>query len=282
MKVFKKFFATLFVATMTVAMCFGLAACAGDGGKTDNDDGGTTGGGGSGETEIIAKNITLSDTAVSLELGGDKTFTYTVEPAEAEVKVEISDKTVVKYENNKLTAVTVGSATVKVYSEKDATVSAQCEVTVNPPEGYASVTGSGYRILRPDNWTKQNMSGFLTCWKNSAGDNLNLVRTGKSDAIWNISKEDYIAQLKSTYENMQGYTVKSITGELTDDTHLGGKRRIIVLDCTLNYMNLVEMKIHQAQIVLQNSSYTFALTYSYTGEFNQADLDLMISQFVVV
>lgn len=138
----KKLWLSLIAAIMAVAMCFGIAACSDNSGKDDKGDVGGTEqdkdnntdkdegkdkdeNQGGGTTEVVAESITLSETTVTLELEGEKELTYTVAPAGAKVKVEVSDETVVKYENNKLTAVTVGTATVKVYSEKDDKVSAQ-------------------------------------------------------------------------------------------------------------------------------------------------------------
>lgn len=73
---------------MAVAMCLGFAACVND--EKDKTEGGIINGGSENDndkdedenqqTEVVAKNITLSETAVTLALDEEKALTYTVSP----------------------------------------------------------------------------------------------------------------------------------------------------------------------------------------------------------
>ncbi|MDE7453257.1 MAG: hypothetical protein K2N22_02495 [Clostridia bacterium] len=259
----KKWLLALIAAVVAVAVCVGLSACAG------GNDGG-----------VVAKEITLSETSVTLELDGEKSLTYTVEPAEAEVKIEVSDETVVRYENDKLTAVTVGTATVKVYAEKNSSVYAECAVTVNAPEGFNSVSGASYKFICPESWTKKTMTGVVAYYFNSTtGSNLNLINSAKIDATWTITEEAYTSTLTSSYQQM-GYTVNSMQTKITDDTHLGKKRRVITVDSQVKYLG-VTMNMHQQQALMQSANYTYTLTLTYVNDYDTEEPDLIISQFVV-
>ena len=279
----KKFLLTLTAVIMAVAMCFGIAACKDDKPSSEGgliEDDGDDKKGDEGEKEVTAESITLSVETVTLDIDGTQALTYTVVPAAAKVKVEISDTTVVKYENDTLTAITAGTATVKVVAVSDASVSAQCAVTVNVPEGYALHKANNYKFIYPENWTKFSSYGAEVAYRESySGPNMNLISSSKNDPSWTISESSLRSQMKSVYEQL-GYTVNSLTVNITDDTHMGGKRRFVAYDLDIS-VNGVRTQMHQEQVLLQNSSKSYVLTIAYTGSYNADDISLMLSQFAV-
>ena len=109
--------------------------------------------------------------------------------------------------------------------------------------------------------------------------NMNLIRTAKDDSAWTLSEEGYAELLKSQYESL-GYKISNITTAIKDDTYLGYKRRLITLDTRLS-VNGVPFSVHQEQSVILSDTNCYSLTVSYMGSYEQSDMDLMISQFVI-
>lgn len=260
----KKFLLTLTAAIMSVAMCFGIAACSDD----EPEDLG-----------VAAESIELSDETVTLDVDGVQAFTYTVVPEDAKVKVEISDKTVVNYENDTLVAVTAGTATVKVYSVADTSVYAECAVTVNVPAGYTAYKANNYKFIYPTGWTKKTMSGVDVLYQNAIGSSINVVSSSKNDASWSISESNYKTIMTNQYKSL-GYTVNSMDVSIKDDTYFGNKRRLVTCDASFTYIG-VTVSLHQEQVLLQNSSKSYIMTVSYSSDYDADAVELLISQFAV-
>ena len=260
----KKFLLTLTAAAMAVAMCFGLAAC-----KDDEPE----------DLGVPAESITLSAETVTLDVGDFQALTYTVVPEDAKVNVEISDNTVVKYENDTVVAMTSGTATVKVYSVADTSVYAECAVTVNVPEGYTVHKADNYKFIYPTGWTKKSMSGVDVVYQNSIGSSINVVSSSKNDASWSISASNYKTVMTNQYKSL-GYTVNSMDVVIKDDTYMGNKRRLVTCDASFTYIG-VNISLHQEQVMLQNSSKTYIMTVSYSSDYQADVVDLLVSQFAV-
>lgn len=125
-----------------------------------------------------------------------------------------------------------------------------------------------------------SMQGTVAYYRDlSSNANMNLIRTAKDDSAWTLSEEGYAELLKSQYESL-GYKISNITAAINDDTYLGYKRRLITLDTRLS-VNGVPFSVHQEQSVMLSDTNCYSLTVSYMGSYEQSDMDLMISQFVI-
>ena len=233
----KKFVLALSLAIVTAIACMCFGAC---------------------EKVIAAESITLSEQTVTLNSKATQTLTYTAQPENATVKVEISDPTVVKYEDDTLTALTAGTATVKVYSTADSSVYAECTVKVNVPEGYKGVGRVGLdnhecHYVYPASWVSFGAEEYRDM---ETGSNVNLVSESKNDAYFFVSAETYKKAITDQYEAW-GVAVTFTDCKVSRSDYLGFKRVHIVYDYSIATINGA---FHQEQMILHSGEYTYILT----------------------
>jgi len=286
---FKKFFAALSALTLTVFS--GVAVFTGcqpgnqGGGEDTVISGGNSENGGEENetpTEKKAESITFSKTTVALESKGTQELICTVQPADAPVKTEISDKTVVKYEQNTLTALTAGTATVKVYSTVDETVYAECTVTVAAPEGYTAYAAANVdcKFVYPSSWEVQPAYGLLAAYIDmSTSSNVNLTSEYKNNTYFTASADTFKNALIESYESVNlTATISKCTVEKSD--YLGYTRVHVVCDYSVSG-NLANGSFHQEQMILNSGTKTYVLTVTHKAQsINQSQTDTILSEFV--
>lgn len=254
-KTIKKCVSALALVVLTALMCTGLAACG-----------------------VKAESITLSQSEVSLQSKGTQELTYTVQPENAKVKIEISDKTVVKYENNTLTALTAGEATVKVCAA-NGEVYGECAVTVSAPEGYTAYTYSGCKFVYPSSWKKSSAAGTAANFTGSGNSSVNLVTESKNTAYFRASADTFKNTLVNSYSGM-GYTATFTNCTVDKSDYLGYTRVHVVYDYTLS-RGTVSAELHQEQMILNSGNNTYILTVSYNASnLDQSQTDTVFSEFV--
>ena len=251
-----KFIAVLALTVLAVAACFSLSACG-----------------------VKAESITLSEEAVVLDSNATHELVCTLQPENATVKVEISDKSVVKYEDNTLTAMTAGTATVKVVSTVDESVYAECAVTVNLPEGYEQYTGDDCKFAYPSSWSKFTASGAIVAYRNnsSGSANVNLVSEKKNNTYFRASAETFKTAIKNSLSSAYSVNFTNCTVEKT--THAGYDRVRVVYDYTLS-MGAISSVMHQEQMILHSGDKTFILTVTYTSSnYDENQVNTIFSEF---
>ena len=296
-RVIKNLLAALTSAILAVLVCLSVFAFAGcdfgnkndtpsgstvnGGGQTSDDDGNSGDGGKDTPTEVKAESITLSETAVTLDSKGTQALTCTVVPQDAKVKTEISDKTVVKYENGTLTALTAGTATVKVYSEVDNSVYAECAVTVNAPEGYKVYTSADCKFVYPSSWSKTSVSGTIVAYASASGtSNVNLTAETKNNTYFTASSDKFKNVIISTYKSI-GYTA-TFTNCTVDKTNYAGYERVhVVYDYSVSSGASNLGTFHQEQMILNSGTKTYVLTVTYSANsYDKNQPDTIFSEFV--
>lgn len=250
----KKFILSLTMIILTFVACAAFSAC----------------GDGDGEAGVAAESITFSETTIKFDSGATKELTYTVQPEDATVKIEISDSTVVKYENGTLTALTAGTATVKAYSSVDKSVYSECNVTVNMPSGYVLYTDANCKFAYPSSWTKNTVAGTTVAYASGAA-NVNLTTENKSNAYFSASASMFQSTIETTYK-LLNYTVKFNSCTVDKNNYAGYTRVHVVYDYTLN-----GTRIYQEQMILNSGNKTCVLTV--TGA-TATQTETIFSQFV--
>ncbi len=280
---FKKFLAALSALTLTVFSGVAVFTGCQPGNQGEGDgteiSGGGENGGEENETppEKKAESITFSVSAVALKSKGTQELICTVLPADAAVQTEISDKTVVKYEQNTLTALTAGTATVKVYSTVDETVYAECTVTVAAPEGYTAYASADFKLVYPSSWVKQNMSGMLLYYVDASNSsNMNMTSSPKTNAYYTATADTFKNNIIDTYKSL-GYTATFTNCTVDKSDYLGYTRVHVVYDYSVSSLG----SIHQEQMVLNSGTKTYVLTVTNnSNSINQAQTDTILSEFV--
>lgn len=94
-------------------------------------------------SNVSVTGITLSETAVSLPIGGTKTISATITPSDATTKTvtwESNNSSVASVNNGKITANSLGNATITVKATDGSNISATCSVTVTDKNRLASIS----------------------------------------------------------------------------------------------------------------------------------------------
>ena len=253
---FNKFIAVLALAVLTVVACFAFSACG-----------------------VKAESITLSEETVVLDSGATQELVCTLQPENATVKVEISDKSVVKYENDTLTALTAGTATVKVVSTVDESVYAECAVTVKLPEGYSQYTSEDCKFAYPSSWSKYSATGAIVAYRNndSGSANVNLVSEKKNNAYFRASAETFKNAIKNSLSSAYSINFTNCTVDKT--TYAGYERVHVVYDYTIS-MGAISNTLHQEQMILHSGDKTFVLTVTFTTSvYNETQASTIFSEF---
>ena len=250
-----KLIAVLALTVLAVIACFSFSACG-----------------------VKAESITLSEEEVVLESKATKELVCTLQPENATVKVEISDKSVVKYEDNTLTAMTAGTATVKVVSTVDESVYAECAVTVKLPEGYTQYTSADCKFAYPSTWSKTSATGTIVAYQNAGGSpNVNLVSEKKNNAYFKASAETFKAAIKNGLSSAYSINFTNCTVEKT--TYAGYERVRVVYDYTLSSF-AGSSTLHQEQMILHSGDKTFILTATYpANNYDENQLNTIFSEF---
>ena len=253
---FYKFTAVLALTVLAVIACLSFAGCG-----------------------VKAESITLSENEVVLESKATQELVCTLQPENATVKVEISDKSVVKYENDTLTALTAGTATVKVVSTVDKSVYAECAVTVNLPEDYSQYTSADCKFAYPSSWSKYSATGAIVAYRNnsSGSASVNLVSEKKNNAYFRASAETFKTALKNAYSSAYSLNFTNCTVDKT--TYAGYERVHVVYDYTIS-MGAISSTLHQEQMILHSGAKTFVLTVSFTpGVYDATQANTIFSEF---
>ncbi|MDE7168058.1 MAG: Ig-like domain-containing protein [Clostridia bacterium] len=227
---------------------------------------------------VKAESITLSAEEVVLESKATQELVCTLQPENATVKVEISDKSVVKYEDNTLTAMSAGTATVKVVSTVDASVYAECAVTVKLPEGYAQYTSADCKFAYPASWTKTSATGVIVAYRNSVNTaNINLVSEKKNNTYFRASADTFKNAIKNSLSSAYSINFTNCTVEKT--THAGYERVRVIYDYTLS-MGAISNTMHQEQMILHSGDKTFILTVTYNASaYDETEVNTVFSEF---
>ncbi len=227
---------------------------------------------------VPAESIAFSETSYILESRQTLDAVCTTVPENASVKVEISNPTVVAYENGNLTALTFGDATVKVYSASDESIFDTCTVTVKPPEDYIMFSAVGYcKFVYPEGWEKTFYSDTgLTIFTDSVtGANVNFVKENQNDSYFKAPAATFKNALTGSYSSA-GYTVTGMQCSVGKETHLGYTRVHVVYDYTLN-----SELMHQEQMILNSGGKTCILTLTFkAAALNKDILNTVFFEFV--
>ena len=255
-RIFNKFIAVLALTVLTVIACLGFSACG-----------------------VKAESITLSAEEVVLESKATQELVCTLQPENATVKVEITDNSVVAYENNTLTALTAGKATVKVVSTVDESVYAECFVTVKLPEGYTQHTSGDCKFAYPSSWSKYNASGAIVAYRNnnSGSANVNLVSEKKNNAYFKANADTFKNAIKNSLSSAYSINFTNCTVDKT--TYAGYERVHVVYDYTIS-MGAISSTLHQEQMILHSGDKTYILTVTFNVSVHDQDqINTIFSEF---
>ncbi len=248
-----KKFIIAFVLTIFAALsCFAFTACG-----------------------VKAESIEFNETSVTLESNASQGFKCTVQPENARVKISISDSTVVSYEKGVLTALTAGTAVVKVYSPDDEGIYAECNVTVNTPKNYVSYKNSDCKFVVPSSWSRFTVQGAEVAFRNAANSsNINLVSESKNNSYFTASARKFKNTITEAYEQ-SGYSVQFTDCKVDKSKYLGYDRVHIVYNYSLSGKD-----IHQEQMILTSGEKTYILTLTYDHTPVASQVETIFSEFV--
>lgn len=248
----KKFFAILVTALLCVT-CMAFAAC---------------------EKIIPIESISIVQPATTeIRVGESFALECTTVPEEAakEIKVnwQIDDTSKLSYKNGKFTALTCGPVKVKA-TVKGNTATDEIELRVLAPEGFKEFGNTGYRLVRPSNWS-QSKVGVLYTWTASNGTSSMNVSTEELNKTYFVASAGSYQSMIETSYGLMGYTVKfdkAVT--VQKSTYLGVKR------VQVNYLYTLtkgssSTKLHQTQLIFNNSAEN--LSCILTVSFLQEDFD---------
>lgn len=250
----KKFITGLAACAVALILCSTIVACGDD--SSENS------------VAFVEESVTL-DNRQTQELN------YSVCPEGSEVKFEISDETVVKYENNTLTALTTGKATVKIILGSDESVYDECEVTVNAPTGFTAYVDGDYKMVYPSDWSKISQSGMLM-FISQTGDNINVVSESKTDVYYNMTADDLVDSLNSSFSQL-GYTAEFNSAIRAEERLFGYTRIIFSLDYTLS-----GVATFQDMIIFDSGDKTYVCTLTFTEEYDGQLASVIAAELVAL
>lgn len=220
--------------------------------------------------EITVTSIVIEDKTITLESGGEITLNYNVTPAGGKVQFtlpdgKLLDYTVVSDGVVKIKALTSGTGKFKISATNDASISDECDVTVNPPQGYSHVQTKGTKLkfIYPSTWknvTAPN-TGVVLCYQDpiNTSSNINLTSQIKNTEYLNATDQDFKTTLSNTFTNM-GYSIVFSKCEL--QKYENNTALHVVMEYTLTYgSNSAEY--HQEQFIRNTSNRTYALTLTF-------------------
>lgn len=154
-------------------------------------------------SEPDVEKIELSQPAITLESGETCELTYTTTPEGADVMGSPIRPDPAKYEwedvfsfrvndgKVKITALSTGTATLRIRAAADESVYAECTVTVKPPEGYTPYRGDDFKFVYPSTWEATEATGTLAAFKNENGTNINVTSEPKNNAYFLATAADF-------------------------------------------------------------------------------------------
>lgn len=248
----KKFFAILVTAILCIT-CMALAAC---------------------DKVIPIESISIVQPA-STEIRAGESFelAYTTAPEEAakEIKVnwKIDDTSVLSYKNGKFTALTCGTVKVKA-TVKGNTATDEIELKVTAPEGFSEYSNTGYKLVRPSNWSQSKVGQIYTWTASNGTTNMNVGTEELNKTYFVASAGSYQSMIETSY-GLMGYTVKfDKATTVKKSTYLGVKRVQVTYLYTLTKGSST-MKFHQTQLIFNNSDANLSCVLTVT--FLQEDFD---------
>ncbi|MCI8435739.1 MAG: hypothetical protein HFK10_07285 [Clostridia bacterium] len=222
-------------------------------------------------SEPDVEKIELSQPAITLESGETCELTYTTTPEGADVMGSPIRPNPAKYEwedvfsfrvndgKVKITALSTGTATLRIRAAADESVYAECTVTVKPPEGYTPYRGDDFKFVYPSTWEATEATGTLAAFKNENGTNINIAAEKKNPSYFSATADDFKKVLKQSWA-AQGVTITGLTcnaGKYDSDQAV-----------SVSYVYTIPGvgTCKQTQLIRHSSDKTYVLTVTYISE----------------
>lgn len=229
-------------------------------------------------SEPAVEKIELSQPAITLESGETCELTYTTTPEGASVMGFPIRPDPAKYEWEdvfdctvhdgiaEITALSTGTATLRIRASADESVYAECSVTVNPPEGYTPYRGDDFKFVYPSTWERTEAAGTLAAFKNENGTNINITGEKKNAAYFLATADDFKKLLKQSWA-AQGVTITELTcniGKYDSDQAV-----------SVSYVYTIPSvgTCKQTQLIRHSSDKTYVLTVTSISEQVNAELN---------
>lgn len=240
------------------------------------------------DEEIAVSSILIENKTITMESGGEYTINYAVTPANGKVEFTLPngnllDYTVVSVGVVKINAKTSGTGKFKISATNNTNISDECDVTVNPPQGYSQVENNATRLkfVYPSTWknvTAPN-TGVVLCYQDpiNTSSNINLTSQIKTTEYLNATAQDFKTTLSNTFTNM-GYSIEFSKCEL--QKYENNTALHVIMEYTLTYgANSVEF--HQEQFIRNTSVRTYALTLTFSMDNVNTDYsNILLKEFI--
>lgn len=208
-----------------------------------------------------------------IKAGEKFTLDYTTMPETAADKIkvdwQISDSHRLSYSNGEFTALTCG--TVKVTANvKGNEATDEIELKVVAPDGFTEYAGTGYKLVRPSNWTAGTL-GTVRTWTAANGTtNMNITTETLNAAYFSAPASSFQTAIESTY-GLLGYTVdfaQSVT--VKKNKYLGIERVQVNYAYSLTKGGSTST-YHQTQMIINNAQANKSCVLTVT--FLEEDFD---------
>ena len=235
--------------------------------------------------EIAVSSIVIENKTITMESGGEYTINYTVTPANGKVEFTLPngnllDYTVVSDGVVKINAKTSGTGKFKISATNNTSISDECDVTVNPPQGYSQVENSSlrFKLLYPSTWESVTAPNTILSYKDMiTTNNINLTSQAKTTEYLKATAQDFKTTITNMYRSM-GYTVRFSKCEL--EKYENNTALHVVMEYTLIYGS-TSLEYHQEQFIRNTSARTYALTLSFCIDTVDTDYsNILLKEFI--